>query len=46
MWLSTSFVNACAASCVMSARSQLAFRHASFMPTRPMVEKWFSNVPR
>ena len=27
-------------------RSHLAFRHASFMPTRPIVEKWFSNVPR
>ena len=46
MWLSTSFVNACAGSCVMSARAPLRVqaRPLPFMPTRPIVEKWFSNA--
>ena len=34
------------ASCVMSARSHFALRHASFMPTRPMVLKWCSRFGR
>ena len=46
MWLRVFLVNSWQLSCVMSARTHLALRPASFMPTRPMVEKWLSKVPR
>ena len=42
----TSLAKACVSGWVRSFRSQLAFSPTSFMPIRPMVEKWLSKVPR
>ena len=39
-------VNSCAFASVRSTFSQLALRATSFIPIRPMVEKWFSKLPR
>ena len=39
MCVRTSFVNFCVRGSLMSQPSHFAFRPASFMPTRPMVEK-------
>jgi hypothetical protein len=40
MWLSTSLANFWHSGVGEILRSHLALRPASFMPTRPMVEKW------
>ena len=46
MWFSTSMENLRPSGVVMSPSIQQALRIASFMPTRPMVEKWLLKVPR
>ena len=46
MWFKTSRVNLWVLGLVRSARSHFAFRPTSFMPIRPMVEKWLLKVPR